>query len=69
MSKILTDKLQKNHAAPVFSKSGLVTGTLFIVSLLIPIILVTQTHNFWVETATYFEQPSVKHLNEILVFM
>ena len=69
MSLILSDQLQKNHCAPVVSKSGFVTGTLLFVTLALPMFLVTQTHNFWQDTMTYFEQPSVKHQNELMVFL
>ena len=47
----------------------MVTAILILTALVFPLVLVTQTHNFWVDTATYFEQPSIKHLNELLVFV
>lgn len=69
MATIVTDQLQKNHCAPILSRTFLVSGTLSFVAFLLPLILVAQTHNFWVNTATYFEQPNVTHLNEIVVFL
>jgi hypothetical protein len=69
MAVILTDALDKRHCANVVSKSGLVTLVMIGVSLVLPLFLVVNTHNYWVDTASYFEQPSIQHNNEIVVFV
>ena len=55
MAVILTDALDKKHCANVVSKSGLVTLVMLAVSFVLPLFLVVNTHNYWVDTATYFE--------------
>jgi hypothetical protein len=69
MARILSDTLQKNHSAPILSQAGFVTAVMYVFALVLPIYFITNTHNYWVNTAMYFEQPSVKHMNEILVFV
>jgi len=69
MAIILTDDLSLNHSAPLISKSGCTSMVLILFTLLLPLFLVTQTHNYWVETYTYSEQPNIKHMNEIMVFL
>lgn len=69
MAIILRDVLHKNHVAPLFSKAGVVAVTLIVIAFVLPLFIVVQTHNYWVDTMTYFEQPNVRHLNEILVFL
>jgi uncharacterized membrane protein len=68
MVVILTDNLNKDHIAPSFSKVAIVSLTLILVALFLPVFLVVQTHNFWVSTDIYYEQASVKHLNDIVVY-
>eukprot|EP00347_Sterkiella_histriomuscorum_P022943 403336555 len=49
------------------SASALICYFFIIVAFVLPIILVTRTHNFWVRRSTYYEQPNINHLNEALV--
>jgi len=69
MTVILTDSLERSHCANLYSKSGLITIVILFVSFALPLFLVVNTHNYWVDTATYFEQPSIHHNNEVLVFV
>ena len=80
---VLSDYLHKSHSAPIFSISGLVSISVILVTIFIPLLLVVMTHSkyqsfmnwskyiidYWIDTMKYFEQPSVKHLNELMVFM
>merc|ERR1740115_255832 len=66
---VLSDYLHKSHSAPVFSITGLVSISIILVTIFLPLLLVVMTHNYWIDTMKYFEQPSVKHLNELMVFM
>ena len=54
-----------------------------IVTIFLPLLLVVMTHSkllfpifdisfhkdYWIDTMQYFEQPQVKHLNELIVYM
>lgn len=69
MSTILTENFYKQHCAPLASKSGLVSVIMLLITFMLPMFLIIRTHNFWVGTRGYFEQPSVSHTNEIVVFV
>ena len=69
MSTVISDLLHKNHSAPVFSKTGCVSIIVVFITFFLPLFLVLQTHNYWVNTNIYFEQPKVSHTNEIVVFL
>jgi len=44
-----------------------VTYLLYLISVILPFLLIIRTHNFWITQSTFYEQPDVVHLNEILV--
>lgn len=79
MAIILRDNLQKDHNVPLISSSFLVGFIITLVAFLLPLFLVVQTHSkclslltlpdYWVDTMTYFEQPDVRHMNEIIVWL
>ena len=69
MALILKDALQKDHHAPLFSKTGMISAFITLLAFLIPLFIVTKTHNYWVNTAIYFEQPNVVHYGEVMVFV
>ena len=69
MARILQDSLDKSHHAKLFSTSGFITAVIIVTAFALPLFLVVNTHNYWVNTATYFEQPHITHMNEILVFL
>ena len=69
MAIILTDILDKKHSGPIFSKTGLITVVIIFVTFALPLFLVVNTHNYWVNTRTYLEQPDIMHMNEIMVQM
>jgi len=69
MAVIITDTLHKSHLAPFFSTTGLISVSVLIVTIFLPLLLVIMTHNYWIDTMKYFEQPSVRHMNELMVFM
>ena len=69
MVLILQDLLHKNHVAPVFSKTGFVSIITFLIIFGVPLFVTFMTNNYWVNTSSYIEQPSVTHINEILVYL
>jgi len=66
---IIQDYLHKDHIAKLFSRIGLVATIMTVVAFVLPLFVVTNTHNYWVNTAKYQEQTDVTHLNEILVYI
>ena len=66
---ILTDNLHKTHSAPIFSRTGIASLIVIFSVFFLPLLLVRMTHNYWIDTQIYFEQPNIKHLNEVLVFV
>ena len=69
MAKVLTHALDKNHSASLVSQSAFIVLVVMFVAFGLPLFLVIRTHNFWVNTDDYFEQPNVRHMNEIVVYV
>ena len=79
-SVVISDLLHKNHISPICSKSGIVALIIIFTALALPLLLVRMTHSklktrdlffldYWIDTITYYEQPNIKHMNEIMVYM
>jgi len=47
----------------------MIASFITLLAFLIPLYIVTKTHNYWVNTALYFEQPKVEHYGEVMVFV
>jgi len=70
MAILLRDLLNKNHHVNALcSQTFLVAFIIIFVTLFLPFFVVIWTHNYWVDTYTYVEQPTVRHMNEILVYV
>ena len=55
MPTILSDLLHKSHSASLCSTSTLVTLVIGALTLIIPLVGVVLTHNYWQETDTFYE--------------
>jgi hypothetical protein len=69
MAIILRDYLHRVYKIQWLSWTGITITLLYLIALIIPVVIETRTHNYWVNTATYFEKPSVNHLQDVLVFI
>ena len=55
MALIVRDALNKDHFAPVLSKTGFVSIIFIAITFILPLYLVVMTHNYWLHTYTYEE--------------
>jgi hypothetical protein len=53
----------------VFSKTGFVSIVTYLIMFGVPIFVTFMTNNYWISNSSYIEQPSVSHLNEIIVYL
>jgi hypothetical protein len=70
MAIIVRDLLNKNHyLTSICSQTFLVAFVMIIATIILPYILVTLSRNYWINTEIFVEQPTIKHMNEIMVYV
>lgn len=58
---------EKRYTSKLFTCSTFFVGILFLLTIIIPYILVFITNNMWMKQNYYFEQPDVSFRNEIIL--
>ncbi|CDW72528.1 UNKNOWN [Stylonychia lemnae] len=67
MAVLFTEYFSKQYVTKWNSISAVICYFFMAIAFILPLILVTRTHNFWVSRLSYYEQPNVNHLNEALI--
>jgi hypothetical protein len=69
MAVLFTDSFKRSFNVFPLSRSAIIFYFFMALAFIMPIVLVVKTHNFWVKSSTYTEQPDVAHLQEMLVLL
>ena len=79
MVVLYSDSVKKAKGLDKYSKLQKATNFILLCIIVLPLILIVRTHSkwakfwpssdFWITESYYYEQPSISHLNELLVIL
>lgn len=69
MAYLVSQNLERQFIGDRCSLAFCFCIIIYAIGILAPFFLAFSTHNFWLDTETYYEQPSVSFRNEIIIFV